>query len=634
MPRAVFISFGALAVLGLLALSIAQHLSVTSARTTDGTMSMTVSAGGTCVSDTCTVPLSGAFTLQIDAAIPPAEGYIGIQTEVEYTDLVANGGRYKPRPTASDEIAWADSAAFELRLPASPAGMEGLINHAAATSITPPFPKSNAAGALVQLDFNCGGANSSNVLTLVPIGATPPPDAPPFYGGPDASGYKGGSEPFPNIVAKTTPLTVVCGTPPTSTATATPCPPGKVPTDSGCGTPTPTPSLTQTPVPPLKSNDDFAGAVLIPGIPYSNKEDTSGATDELGEPHPCAGIGRAVWYSFTPSADLLLQVDTQGSTFDTALVIYTGDSLATLKPFACDDDSGVGLSSLITFGVAAGTTYYFQAGGFLGDFGNLIFNLAAPPAPTPTPTPTSTPTPCGAPGPTCTPTPTPASQGKVSISSQTIVLGEEGTAQLTANIPHEPGLGAWTVDINYNPAIISVASCKPFQGGVCNDRFGPGTVRVTGVSASGLVGDFALADITFRCNATGSSPLNPKLALFKDATPGAPQDIDETVNKGEFNCTANTPAPPTNTPGLPAATPTKTPTPTPVPIGTPLPTATPAAAVCADVTGNGVVNIFDILAIALRLKSNNPKYDLDGNGRVTVFDVLLAASQVGTHCTR
>ena len=259
------------------------------------------------------MPLSGAFTLQVNAVVPPVEGYIGIQTEVEYADLVASGGRYKPRATASDEIAWVDSAAFELRSPASPTGMEGLINHGAATGTTPPFPVSNAIGALVQLDFNCSSTTSSNVITLVPLGATPPPDAPVGYGGANASAYKSAGVGFPNIPAKVAgTLTVLCG-------------------------------------------------------------------------------------------------------------------------------------------------------------------AAAP---------------------------------------------------------------------------------------------------------------------------TG------------------------------------TPAPPTNTPGLPAATPTKMPPATPTPTRTPTPTAPPPAAVCADVTGNGLVNIFDILAIALRLGSANAKYDLDGNGRVTVFDVLLAASQLGTHCTR
>ena len=82
----------------------------------------------------------------------------------------------------------------------------------------------------------------------------------------------------------------------------------------------------------------------------------------------------------------------------------------------------------------------------------------------------------------------------------------------------------------------------------------------------------------------------------------------------------------------PIFTPTETRTPTPT--GTATPTATPGEVVCADVTGNGMVNIFDILSIALRLGSDDPKFDLDGNGRVTVFDVLAAGSQFGQSCTR
>ena len=51
-------------------------------------------------------------------------------------------------------------------------------------------------------------------------------------------------------------------------------------------------------------------------------------------------------------------------------------------------------------------------------------------------------------------------------------------------------------------------------------------------------------------------------------------------------------------------------------------------------TGNGVVTIFDLLAIVLRLGSDDQQLDLDGDGRVTVFDVLLAGGQFGTRCTR
>jgi hypothetical protein len=80
----------------------ALHFTLTSARTTDATMSMTVSAGGTCAGTTCTVPLNTQFTLRVSAAVPPAEGYVGFQTEVNYTALLSSGGVYLPRAIGTE----------------------------------------------------------------------------------------------------------------------------------------------------------------------------------------------------------------------------------------------------------------------------------------------------------------------------------------------------------------------------------------------------------------------------------------------------------------------------------------------------------------------------------------------------
>ena len=187
-----------------------------------------------------------------------------------------------------------------------------------------------------------------------------------------------------------------CGTPtatpthtltPIPTVTPTPCPTGKVPADGGCGTPTTTPTPMPTPIPP--PNDDFADSELVAALPSTDHEDTTSATLEPGEPRPCAGINRTVWYSFTPSTGVTLVADTVGSNYDTALAVYTGTSLGTLSTVACDDDGGPGLLSSVQFAATAGVTYYFQVGGFFGSSGHLDFNLA-PGAPIATPTVTPT----------------------------------------------------------------------------------------------------------------------------------------------------------------------------------------------------------------------------------------------------
>jgi hypothetical protein len=53
---------------------------------------------------------------------------------------------------------------------------------------------------------------------------------------------------------------------------------------------------------------------------------------------------------------------------------------------------------------------------------------------------------------------------------------------------------------------------------------------------------------------------------------------------------------------------------------------------CADVTGNGMVNVSDVITVALHFGEDDPFYDLDGVGGVTVSDVIITAGQFGRLC--
>ena len=185
-------------------------------------------------------------------------------------------------------------------------------------------------------------------------------------------------------------------------------------------------------------NDYFAGRTGIGALPFAAAQSTMCVGLEINEPRSCASMGSTVWYSYTPSVTGIVQADTAGSDYDTALAVYTGSYLGNLSSVVCDDDSGPGLTSLATFAATAGTTYHFQLGGFGGSKGDLRFELVAP-TPTPTPvdtaTPTITPTPC--PPNACTPTPTPSPSPtgawpapKVSIDET--VNGDQGP--VTVNI--------------------------------------------------------------------------------------------------------------------------------------------------------------------------------------------------------
>jgi hypothetical protein len=148
-----------------------------------------------------------------------------------------------------------------------------------------------------------------------------------------------------------------------------------------------------------------------------------------------------------------------------------------------------------------------------------------------------------------------AVSGTLSISSPSIAPGGQGTADLRSNVP-APGLGAWTVDITYDPAAVSVASCAPAQGGVCNPNFAANKVRITGASANGLVGDTSLGTITLHMLAAttaacgAASPLSLATNVFADATIGNPQNITmSATTNGTVTCAA-APATATVAPGL------------------------------------------------------------------------------------
>jgi hypothetical protein len=114
-------------------------------------------------------------------------------------------------------------------------------------------------------------------------------------------------------------------------------------------------------------------------LPFSDSVDITEATTEPGELQFCTGSPQTVWYSFTPSTDGAVRVDTAGSSsFDTVLTAYraSGPSLGGLSFLRC-----AFFGNAVTFAVDAGTTYYVQAGKVFSGGGVLQINLQEVPRP-------------------------------------------------------------------------------------------------------------------------------------------------------------------------------------------------------------------------------------------------------------
>lgn len=58
-------------------------------------------------------------------------------------------------------------------------------------------------------------------------------------------------------------------------------------------------------------------------------------------------------------------------------------------------------------------------------------------------------------------------------------------------------LGAWTIDLTYDPTAVKIDACTPIGGSVCNPSYAVGIVRVSGASGDGLSGSQSLARIDF-----------------------------------------------------------------------------------------------------------------------------------------
>jgi subtilisin family serine protease len=134
-------------------------------------------------------------------------------------------------------------------------------------------------------------------------------------------------------------------------------------------------NLSEPTVPPV--NDAFAERALVAGVDAEVTAATLGASRESGEPqHANNPGGRSVWWTWTAPMTGTVVMSTDGSDFDTLLAVYEGDSLATLRRVASDDDSGEGSQSRLSFLASAGSQYQIAVDGFGGDGGSARLRIA------------------------------------------------------------------------------------------------------------------------------------------------------------------------------------------------------------------------------------------------------------------
>lgn len=117
---------------------------------------------------------------------------------------------------------------------------------------------------------------------------------------------------------------------------------------------------------PLATNNNFANRTSIPRLNEFLRGANFGATLEALESSPCyTTIGASVWWTWIAPSNMPVSVTTVGSSFDTAISVYTGTSLTALSLVGCNDDriDFEVLASEVSFNAVGGTAYQFQVDG-------------------------------------------------------------------------------------------------------------------------------------------------------------------------------------------------------------------------------------------------------------------------------
>lgn len=228
-----------------------------------------------------------------------------------------------------------------------------------------------------------GGATSGRISVITPSGTTTSPSDFAVAAAPDITDFSPASAPFGATVVITgerltnatavrfgsglasqfsvdSDLQISAAVPAGATA-------GKVQVTTPSGTATSTADFSVRANP---NNDSFATPLVIVGDMGETSGSNTAATKQPGEPdHAGNAGGRSIWFRWQAPAAGNWVIDTLGSSFDTTLAVYQGNSLAALTEIASNDDFGGDdsnqrFNSRLVFTATGGSTYTIAVDGF------------------------------------------------------------------------------------------------------------------------------------------------------------------------------------------------------------------------------------------------------------------------------
>ena len=121
-------------------------------------------------------------------------------------------------------------------------------------------------------------------------------------------------------------------------------------------------------------NDNFENALPLTNRSISTQANNRYATQEIKEPNHAAEGGQSLWWTWNCTTDGQVTMDTLGSSLDTLLAVYLGDTLTNLTLVEANDDADL-LHSRVSFTGLPGRNYRIAVDGYRGAHGNIVLNI-------------------------------------------------------------------------------------------------------------------------------------------------------------------------------------------------------------------------------------------------------------------
>ena len=126
-------------------------------------------------------------------------------------------------------------------------------------------------------------------------------------------------------------------------------------------------------------NDNFSNGIVVTGITQVATGSNVRATREAGEPLHAGEPGdTSVWWRWMVPASGETLISTEGSSFDTLLGVYTGNSLSGLSLMASNDDvnAAIGIrTSEVIFNASAGQILQIAVDGYDAAWGDIRLSM-------------------------------------------------------------------------------------------------------------------------------------------------------------------------------------------------------------------------------------------------------------------